>query len=289
MTVNLKLLTMLLLVVPTAACSIAKQSAAQDAPTGTKTAKASLAKGTAIGAYDQDGRKFSFTHAIALQTDNAENLRPEGPGLRVLLSDVEVSVDSIAAPVFPQVGSLAKAGKLHGLLLDFDPAKPDSIHITILDGNPGDASRSSSTSISQSGGVWSKIDVRNGQITATLKDRPGIKLSFTAPIVQDPIKQDLRGVSAQANSITGLLKDQANAIGRGDLAAIEAGMSKRRKPEVASAPPGMVAAMKSQAPMMLASVGQITRLIVRENTAIAIGPNGSFNSFVREEDGWKID
>lgn len=285
---NMKLLTMLLLVAPTSACSGAKDApASKTAAAAAPTTKAALAKGTATGSYDLDGQKVAFTHAVALQTDDAENLRPQGAGLRVLLSDVEVGVDSIAAPVFPQVTSLAKAGKLHGLLLDFDPAKPDALHITVLDGDQN--GMSNSTSLNESGGLWSKIEVKDGQIVATLKDRPGIKVSFTAPILQDPIKNDFKGVSAQANSIAALLKDQANAIGRGDLTAIKAGMSKRRAPEVDHAPPGMVASMKQQAPMMLASVGQITRLIVRENTATAIGPNGSFNSFVREDGVWKID
>jgi hypothetical protein len=276
---NKKILTMLLLLSTTAACLDAKDHAsvpniAKSEASTPPAAKIKMTKGTASGSYDQDGQKFSFTHAIALQQDNAENLRLEGPGLRVLLSDVEVGADAIAAPVFPGVTSLAKAGKLHGLLLDFNPAKPDSIHVTVLDASPGDMARSSSSSLNDSAGVWTKIDIRNGIITAALKDHPGMKFSFTAPILHDPIKQDLHGVSAQANSITMLLKDQANAIGRGDIAAISAGMSKRRKPEVDNAPPGMAAMMKGQAPMMLASVGQITRLIIRENTATAIGPNG---------------
>src|SRR5688572_1295069 len=79
-------------------------------------------KGKASGRFNDDGVDLKVSHAIALAMDNVEAFPDAQKGYRVLLSDREVPISALYGLSFPPVWRMAKAGKLNGLLLRFDPA-----------------------------------------------------------------------------------------------------------------------------------------------------------------------
>lgn len=252
------------------------------------TAQASEA-GVASGHYADDDQDFAFTHAVVLRQDDAEKVRDGGPGLRVLLSDIEVGVDAIEGGVFPPVHALAKAGRLHGLLLDFDPANPTIVKVVVL-ANRADGFGLATISLEKSDGLWSKLEIKDGRVVAALKPEAKMSFSFAAPILEDPIREELRGAAARRHPLIAMLQRRAEAFRRGDLAAATTDHSKRQADEMASVPSAqLVALLRQQAPMLLADIGRIDRLIVRGNIATAMQPDGSAYSFVREDGAWKID
>ena len=243
---------------------------------------------TSSGGYEADGRKIAFSHVLALRQDDAEKMRESGPGYRVLLSDVALDVRAIEGGLFPPVRNLAQARKMRGVLLDFDPAKPQHMVVTVLDPAPGEAALAT-ISLSDNAGLWKKLEATNGWLTAELKERPGMTIRFAAPILEDPPKEDLRGPAARSHPLVAMLRQQVTALGRGDLAAADAHSSVRQRGQTAGASPALITAMRQQAPMMLSDIGRINRIVVRGNIATALGPDGAAYGFVSEDDAWKID
>src|SRR5687768_9952713 len=86
--------------------------------------------GTSAGRYKDDDVDVSFSHAVALELDNAEGLLDSPRELRVLLTDKELPASVLHGQAFPPVWYLAKEGKVQGLLLTFDPAKRDAMVMT---------------------------------------------------------------------------------------------------------------------------------------------------------------
>ena len=123
--------------------------------------------GRASGRFNDDGADFRVMHAIALAMDNVEGFPDAEKGLRVLLSDREVPVSAICGLAFPPVWGLAKAGKLEGLLLKFDPADQTALVATILT-VPEPGYSLGTTSVSNSEGLWSRLEVSPTRVVGAL-------------------------------------------------------------------------------------------------------------------------
>ena len=244
--------------------------------------------GTSSGRYQDDDRKIVFSHALVLRQDDAEKVRDDGPGYRVLLSAEAIDPLALEGAVFPPVYALARADKLHGVLLDFDPAKPGDLHVSVLDKASAENGGVSIT-LSNSEGLWKKLGVAGGRMTGELKDRDDMAFRFDAPIQEDPVKESLRGAAAKSNPLVLMLGRRYEALARGDFAGADADASQARRDETSTASEELRATARQFAPAMLADVRKIDRLIIRTNIATALSPDGTAHGFVRENGAWKID
>lgn len=241
--------------------------------------------GAATGQIARDEGTLSFHYAVALRQDDAEHLLLGGPGIWVLLSDVPVEPEALMGGEFPPAVDMARDGRFKGALLQFDPAKRESMLISLLDGQPG----STTLTLEDSKGLWKDLKIAGNRVSGAIKDEDGRQFSFDAPIFEDPIVEQLRGPAAQASPFVALLKQEADAYARGDTAAAQALNSERRRAMLASLPPEVAAQARKEATSMKADIAKIGLIYVRANTAIAKGAGDNAWSFRREKGAWKID
>jgi hypothetical protein len=244
--------------------------------------------GTASGRYQDEDHKIVFNHVLVLRQDDAEKVRDEGPGFRVLLSAEEVDPLALEGALFPPVYNLARENKLHGLLLDFDPAKPGELHIAVLDKTAAEGG-GVSTTFSNSDSLWKKLEIADGRMSGELKDRDDMIFRFDAPVHEDPVKEQFRGAAAKSNPLVLMLHRRYEALARGNYAGADAVSSQARRDEIAQASDDLRATARQFAPAMLADVGKIDRLIIRTNIATALSPDGTAHGFVRENGAWKVN
>lgn len=249
-----------------------------------------LDPGTASGHYREEGVKLGFTHAIALAQDDAEGLLDHGPQLRVLLSQEDVPIAALYGVAFPPVRQMARAGKVHGVLLEFSPKDKTALYVTVLSPPTEPGAMVPMLSLSKTGGVWKKLDVSDTRAAGDYDGggEPDLAFTFSAPVFNDPVQQDLKGPAAQASEPVKLLIARAEAMGKGDLAAAKAMSAKGS--QIQDIPPEMVKQVASQVPMIIKQYRGIKRVVIRGDTAVAIlgGGGKSWASLIREDGVWKI-
>lgn len=74
------------------------------------------------GTLTVNGVESPLAHVLVLDFDDVEGMG-DGPELRVLFSDKKIDQAALEAPILFNLDALARAGKLQGVLLRFDPAK----------------------------------------------------------------------------------------------------------------------------------------------------------------------
>ncbi len=248
-----------------------------------------LDSGVAQGRYRDDDRDLGFAHAIALLQDNAEGLLDRPNQMRVLLSDVEAPPAVLYGVVFPPVYAMARAGTVKGVLLEFDPADRNALHVTILarPGNPGVSL--TNVSLSNSQGLWKRLDASATRIVGELNDDASEHLaaSFSAPVFTDPVQADLKGPAAQASEQVAVLIARAQALARGDMAAAAALSTEASAADLGAMPPDQMKAFAKQIPGMLRQLKAAKRVVVRRETAAILVGDGSWFSLVRVGGAWK--
>ncbi len=250
-----------------------------------------LDPGTAGGAYDREGVKLAFTHAVALAQDNAEGALDHPNQLRVLLSDREVPPQALEGLIFPPVRALARAGEVRGLLLEFDPADRTSLQVTVL-AKPDDPDAFlPNISLSNSEGLWKRLEVSANRAAGDYPregDGDGLAFSFSAPVFTNPVVADLKGPAAASSEQVRVLIARAEAVGRGDLASVLAVTARPAQETLRKLPPGALKAASSQAPAMIKALKTAKRVVVRRDTAAVLTADGSWASLVLEDGAWKI-
>jgi hypothetical protein len=248
---------------------------------------AALDPGTADGRYVENGLKLEFSHAVAVAQDNAEGLLEHPAQVRVLLSDVEVAPEALYGIAFPPVRAMARAGAVRGLLLEFDPADRNSLTISVL-AHPADPAQTLSTlSLSNSEGLWRRLDVGATRVTGELQPRDDQDLGFrfSAPVFTDPVRADLRGPAARASEQMRVLKARLDALARGDLPAAQALTAKTSVAALPSLPPAM---LKGALADYRRQLDKVDRVVVRQKTAAVLLPGHSWSSLVLEDGAWKV-
>jgi hypothetical protein len=244
--------------------------------------------GTASGRYARDGVSLTFSHAVALALDNAEGVLDSPNRMRVLLSDAEVPVSALYGLAFPPVWSMAKAGAVRGLLVEFDPAERTSLTATVL-ARPEGGFSLATLSLSNSEGVWSRLDVAATRVAGALKPEvsEGLDFSFSAPVFNDAVQSDLRGPAVQASEPVKVLIARAEAIGRGDLAAAMALSTEASAANLRAAPPEALPQFRQFAPELIRQLKAARRVVIRRETAaVLLGP-GEWASLARVDGAWK--
>src|SRR5687768_3933207 len=99
---------------------------------------ASAEPGTVKGTVEARGKAVELKYSYAHLHDNAEGLLTRPRELRILLSDREVPPDALHGISWLRVEDMAMEGKVQGLLLELDPAKPDTL-VAVLLARPAEA------------------------------------------------------------------------------------------------------------------------------------------------------
>eukprot|EP01035_Chromulina_nebulosa_P059483 gene59483-81414_t len=144
-----------------------------------------LDPGVASGRYQRESELVTVAHAVALSLDNVEDPSPRKREMRVLLSDREAPAGAIMGLFFPPVWRLARTGALRALLLTFDPDDRTGLNVVVLS-KRDDGYSPPSISITNTAGLWSRLDISATRIFGDLKDDASENMSFrfSAPSVR---------------------------------------------------------------------------------------------------------
>lgn len=209
--------------------------------------------------------------------------------MRVLLTDVELPPTVLHGGAFPPVRAMARAGEVRGLLLEFDPADRNNMLVTVL-AKPTEEGMSLATiTLSDTTGLWKRLEVAPTRILGDLDRDGSMKLSFSAPVFTDPITADLKGAAAQTSLYARVLVDRAKALGQGDMAAAAKLTSRQTSAQLAKVPSEYLPAIRAEVPAMLKDYARISRVIVRSDNAAAILPNGDRIGLIMEDGIWKAE
>jgi hypothetical protein len=249
-----------------------------------------LDPGTSAGRYERDGVRIDFSHAIALSQDNAEGMLDHPNQMRVLLSDKEIPAAALEGLAFPPVRAMARAGEIRGLLLEFDPADRTTLQVSVL-AKPEDPNAFlPNLSLSNSEGLWKRLEANPTQVTGEYKpdDDNGLAFSFSAPVFTNAVTADLKGAEAQKSDQVRVLVARAEAIGRGDLPATLALTAKSAQGELRGLPPGAFKQAAAEMPGLIKALKSAKRVVVRRETAAVMVEEGSWSSLVLEDGAWKV-
>jgi hypothetical protein len=241
----------------------------------------------------KDIRVTELSHAIALRTDNAEGLPGRGEQMRVLLSKEELPFQWLLGADFPAVRALAKVGRAHGLLLQFDPAAPNEVQVTVLIEPPKNADGMLPSFSRSASGLWAELDMQPGRIAGKLKLNDGasydLDIGFSAPVAANAVKQDLKGKAAQQSEPVRVLLARIEAMGRGDAATAKSLSTGIAAEQLATMAPGVMKQIAGQMTQagMVRELKAAQRVIVREQSA-SVEASGDWFTLVRENNAWKV-
>ncbi len=244
--------------------------------------------GTASGYYKDDEVDVTFSHAVALEVDNTEGLLDSPKELRVLLSDTPQPVSVLYGQAFPPVWYLAKDGKVRGLLLTFDPSSREGLIMTVL-AKPEPGYSLANTSISNSGGLWERLEISPTRAVGELKFDASEKaqLRFSAPVFTNPVEADLKGAAAAASEPVKVLIARAEAIAKGDLAAAALLSTEASGARLTDVPPEFKAMMAKELPKVIARLKSTKRVVIRRESAVVMLGPGEYATTLKVAGAWK--
>jgi len=247
-----------------------------------------LDPGTVTGHYTGDGTQLAFTHAIALAQDDAEGFLDHGPQIRVLLSQEDVPVSALYGIAFPPVRQMARAGAVHGVLLEFSPKDKTVLQVTVLarSGEAGEFFHS--LSLSRNTGLWKKLDASDTRVSGDYDGagEPDLVFSFSAPVFTDAVVSDLKGPEAAASEPVKLLITRAQLLQKGDLAGAKAISAKGS--QIQDATPEMLKMVTPQIGQVLKQYRAAKRVVIRRETAAVVLDAHTWASLIREDGVWKV-
>jgi hypothetical protein len=268
-----------------------------------------LDPGVARGELVLDGEKIPLTHAYALRQDDTEGLM-DGPELRILLADRELSTDLLAGPVLGDLDQRARQGGVKGVLLRVAAdRRPESVNGTILHAPPDPQQSLPFFTRSGQGGGFTRFELGDKRVVGEVEEKPdaeagfpgvpvyGYRASFSAPIFEDrKVTANLQGKEARQSAPAKAFLAFEKVLREGDLQKIRAAVSpsRWRETEQFIAMVGEAqfkAQVREMVPPTATREKQIERVVVRENRATVIykeaGARG-FTVLVKDGGTWKI-
>lgn len=244
--------------------------------------------GTASGRYKDDDFDVAFSHAIALDIDNTEGLLDTPRELRVLLTDRPLPVSVLYGQAFPPVWQMALQGEVRGVLLRFDPANREGVVITVL-AKPEPGYSLSNTTLSDSSGIWARLEASPTRVVGELKPDASEKtqFSFSAPVFTNPVEADLKGPAAGASEPVRVLVARLEAMGRGDLAAAAALSTPGSAARLGDMPPEFKKMFARELPKLIAQLKATKRVVIRRETAVVMLGPGEYANTARVAGVWK--
>jgi hypothetical protein len=160
-------------------------------------------EGVAKGDLVVNGRAIRLAHSYAHRHDNGERLL-DGPELRILLSDREVSHTLLAGIRPARLTELARKGGVEGMLLTVDARKPLAGMRGVLLVAGKDPHTSLASFSSSGGGSIRKLAIGNNRVLGDVQHQslggsPAFEYSatFSAPLFrEEPITERLAGTRA---------------------------------------------------------------------------------------------
>ena len=271
-------------------------------------AASAIDPGRVQGNLQVNGQAITLTQAYAHLHDNAEGLLDRPRELRLLLTDREVPQESLSglAPL-TALARLARDGHLQGLLLRLDPKDPRQLELTLLS-SPPTPGPEFLTRIIPNNDLHSVLKMKihpqrlGGAFICPPEPQPeasgrpilACSLRFSAPVFHElPVTALLVGRAAQTSPQIQVLRAKVRALEQGDVAAGQRLSTTRALQETHNLPapagPDANAWAKFEAAKLQASLKHLQRVVVRSNRAVAVFVNKQFQTFTREDGGWKID
>jgi hypothetical protein len=210
--------------------------------------------------------------------------------MRLVLSDREVPPEALAGIAFPPVWGMARDGAVRGLMIEFDPADRNSLSVTVLD-KPADPQESLSTmTLSGSADLWARLTSTPTRLTGEFGSNAArdISFSFSAPVFHNRVEADLTGAAARDSPLVHLLRARFEAMMAGDWSKVAALSPAGKAIDPASFSGELMTAMRAAIPDMIEQLATVQRVVVRESTAVALLPDGSWSNFIREGGEWKV-
>jgi len=264
--------------------------------------------GFARGTLKINDETVELKEAYAQFHDNAEGLLDRPKEIRIVLVDNKVPQESLRGIAFLPVTTLAKEGKVRGLLLQFDPGDRSKMVVTVL----RSPSRQGASLITLTRGDSEKKLFKNLVISKTRvageteyaekgsagsSDMPAISYSvkFSAPLFNElPVTADLKGKAAQDSPQAKVLKEKISALKRADFDSVKRLSTARSNGRIDR----LLAQMGADQAKMFAqeaaedmekSLKSIKRIVVRDSTAVMIFSKNEWSNFAQEDGQWKSD
>ena len=242
--------------------------------------------GVAKGGYRGDDGSFDISHAVALAMDDAEGFGTKG--YRVVLSTTEVPPSALMGLAFPPVWGLAMAGKLKGLLIKFDPADRTGVNVTVL-APPEPGYSLGTTSLSNSTGLWERLDASATRISGALKEDASehVRFNFSAPVFTNPVVADLKGPAVQGSEPVKVLIARAEALQKGDIATVKALSTDGASADFSKIDPALMKAIRREIPSLIQKLKTAKRAVIRRETAAVLVDKDSWSSAALVDGVWK--
>lgn len=250
---------------------------------------------------------IELKEAYAHFHDNAEGLLDRPKEMRIVVCDREIPQESLRGIAFLPVETLAKEGKVVGLLLQFDPSDQSKMVVTVLRTPSQQGASLITLSLADMGQkLFKKLAISqtrlDGEVEYSEKGNPGSEylpgisysVKFTAPVFNElPVTADLKGKAAQDSPQAKIAREKMNAMKKGDFEAVKRLSTERSKHQTDL----LLAQMGSKAPSiakeiageMEQSLKKIERVVVRDSTAVMIYSDKAWSHFALEDGQWKSD
>jgi len=249
------------------------------------------------------GATVKLDHVLVVQSGNEEGLQ-DGPHLRIFLTDGEIPLMIAGAATTVDAVGFARQAKIYGVVILADPTGSNmnagaynlNLPPWVTPAPPGFAAKTPDPHI-----------IRQLQVTATHASgeahidlvRGSVSASFDAPITPDPVTQDLSGDAAIDSAPAKAFLVYADALARGDMAAVSKYATTRYASRIAalysgySRYPGLGAAgwakFIASDRNMAALPNSISRVIVRGNSATVVFQLKAAASLIFDEGSWKVN
>jgi len=201
---------------------------------------------------------------------------------------------------------MAIRGEVQGILLELDPAKPNDVHSILLMKPKQKGASLMTTSLSVTGSeifkgwkyseghVAGSVDQQKESISGGELPTVAYKAHFDSDIVAEPrVTQDLKGAPAMASPQVKAIQASADALSRGDFAALKKLATKqgaaRLDEMITQSGPQAKTLAKQFGDQMKASLKKVKRVVVRGDHAIVIMAEGMSANLVLEGGAWKAD
>ena len=250
------------------------------------------------GTVTLDGQPIAIGHVLARLHDNAEGVI--GKPLLIVVSDRPVPPGALDGLGEPAVSSLALAGKLRGLLIRIDPAKPYEASLVVLD-KPAEAGRGLASVFvgAKEQPAIEGLVVGAGKVAGTFRRPVGgaqaIDLTFafridTALTREPAVTADLKGAAMHSSAPYRAAVAYAEAMQKGDRAAQDRLVSRALRERMAGYPDQAAITERLKAvgaTMKTTQLPKVHRLVERGSRATLLIDSRAWITMVREDGEWK--
>jgi len=202
--------------------------------------------GSVTGTLTVGSDVVTLKHAYAHLHDNAEEWLDSRKEMRILVSDRDVPQQALSGlnPFFT-LSAMVRDGAVRGVLIRFDPAKPNSILVTVLYPPKDENSALGNRTISDSGkSPLENLKISDLRVGASVNQSnegnsefgwPSENYSFTfsAPLFREPpVTAILKDRQALSSPQVKAVLAKAEAMKRGDFEAVRKYSTKRSAREM---------------------------------------------------------